>query len=128
MKKNFRLHAALALAAWATSAFAGYKDSYPVGVDGTSRYAYGYLGTAFNSPDNVQYIGCSISAHVSGTYATCEARSLANVTRSCSTTHPDLLAAIRMINDDSFVFFTWDTSYVCTQIITLNYSWSEPKR
>lgn len=128
MNNRIRFHGALALAALASSAFAGYRDATPVYVDGTSRYAYGYLGTARNSADTIQYIGCSISAGASGSYATCEARSPANVTRSCYTANAEMLGAVRMIQDDSFVFFTWDTAGNCTQVFTSNYSWGEPKR
>jgi hypothetical protein len=126
MKNKFRFIGALALAALATSAFAGLKLSYPVSVDSTSRVAWGSMGSARNSADAVQYIGCSVNTSTTGTYGICEARSPANSARSCSTTNADMLAAIRMVNEASFIFFTWDANSNCTQVSVVNWSFVEP--
>ena len=127
MKKNFRLPAALALAALAGSVFAGARYSYPVSVDTTSRVAWGSMGTARNSADAVQYIGCSVTTYSSGgSYGICEGRNAANSARACTTTNADMLAAIRMVSEASFIFFTWDASNNCTMVSVVNWSYVEP--
>ena len=127
MKNKFRFIGVLALSALATSAFAGLKLSYPVAVDSVSRYAYGSMGTARNSADAVQYIGCPITTYnTGGSYGICEGRNAANSARACTTTNADMMAAIRMVSEASFIFFTWDTSNNCTMVSVVNWSYIEP--
>ena len=106
-------------------ASAGAKNPWPVTVNYTYSYANGALGTARNSADNNQDIGCNVTSYswgycyavdASGNYAGCYANTEAH------------WAAIRAIDSDSAVDFTWDASGYCNSIIVYHGSSFEPKQ
>ena len=109
----------------AGEARAGRKTSSPV-VVGTS-YAYGALGSARNSADSVQFIGCSTWATATSQSGLCQARDSASHNLSCTTSEPNLLAEIRSMAGDSFVYFTVNASGECTLIQVNHSSELEPK-
>lgn len=111
-----------------TVALAGPKYGYPVQVNLTSRHASGGFGTARNSADSVQYIGCDVYGYTTSVpRVSCYARSAAGTYASCSSTDPNLLAVARSISDDSIVSFNWDASGTCTYLFAGNASMAEPR-
>jgi hypothetical protein len=105
------------------TAFAGMKTGQPVVINDGSRFANGELGYVRNTPDSVQYIGCTIK----GNAGSCTARNAAGTTRSCSTTDAKWLSTIAAVNGDSYLYFRWDTEGKCNLIIVENHSTPAPK-
>lgn len=91
--------------------------------DGSQGDASGTLVDARGSADNIQIIGCSI---VAGGIGWCYARNSAGVSGSCSTTDPDLLAAIRSVTDESYISFNWYNGSTCSDIVIHKYSHFKP--
>ena len=118
-----RLAGALVMGAMAFTAVAGEKVTHEVTFDAIKPFARGSLGDARNSTDAVQYIGCSISSGG----ASCFAVNSAGVQHSCSTTDPDLIAAMRAINGDSYLVFRYGIDGVCTSVSVSNDSRYAPK-
>ena len=76
MKKRFLIPALIALSS--TSALAGYKLTANVVVQ-ANGIAYGSMGSARNSADTMQFIGCEIYATTSYSNLSCRARSSAGL-------------------------------------------------
>lgn len=113
---------AVGLAVTSASALAGFKTNANVTVDTSNRFASGALGSARSSGDSVQYIGCSVTDAVGQAYVTCTARNSAGTVASCSSTDYGKVTVASAINSDSFVFFRYDTSGVCTYLSVSTYS------
>jgi hypothetical protein len=122
MMKRLSIVVAL-LGALVGVAHAGAKYSYSVAV-GTG-WASGALGTARNSGDPNQVIGCQ-------TYGTttflCYAHDPYGTQGSCVGSDANLLAWVRSLNGDSWLYFSWDTSGNCTFVSVENSSYLEPKQ
>ncbi|NVI98489.1 hypothetical protein HV824_10175 [Myxococcus sp. AM009] len=105
---------------------AGEKVNKPVQV--TSEHASGPLGSARNSPDAVQRIGCSITTYAgSAPLLTCFAHSL-NTYGSCTSDDPYLVTTARAINGDSYILFRWNALGRCTSLYVENASAYAPKQ
>ena len=122
MTKGFAAGAALLLGVSAT-AFAGFHQAQQVVIIDASSFANGDLGYVHNTPDSIQYIGCTTS----GSSASCFARNLAGLSRSCSTSNPTMLAALHALNGDSYLIFGWNPSGQCTFISVHNGSLTAQK-
>jgi hypothetical protein len=114
-------------------ALAGEKQSVPVQVNLKEQWAGGAMGSAHNSMDHVQYIGCSIAAYASGTesgYMTCFASSATGLTATCTLANPNsaMVGALSTISDTSIIKFAWDASNRCTELYVTASSTHEPKR
>jgi hypothetical protein len=105
------------------AAFAGFHQGQQVVIIDASSFANGDLGYVHNTPDTIQYIGCTSS----GGSAWCFARNLAGLSRSCSTSNATLLSAIHSLNGDSYLIFGWNASGQCTFINVENGSLTAPK-
>jgi hypothetical protein len=129
-KLSISLGATLAVAALAGVASAGEKAPRPVIVDLRNARASGSLGTARNSADGVQVIGCSLQAvsGVTGIYLTCHARDANGTGVNCSSTDEGFIKASYAVNGDSAIEFTWDRFFVCTSLSVNNWSSEEPKQ
>lgn len=129
MLKRFAMAAAL-IGAWSGVVFAGSKSIYPVAVDVVHRDALGSLGSARNSSDTVQYIGCEVySGTGSGnTTGYCYAKDAAAHYLTCRTTDSSLLATIRAMSGDCLLYFEADTSGLCTAVDVTHHSIYEPKQ
>jgi len=114
---------ALAAAVLSTTAFAGFKSGQNVVISTGSRFANGDAGYVYRSDDTVQYIVC----RASNSTGSCYARNRDGVTRSCSTTSSTLLANIRSMNGDSYIYFKWDEDGTCTTVTVENGSTTRPK-
>ena len=126
--------AAALLAAVTTTAgvaHAGFKSFYAATVvknaDGSGR-AYGSMGTARNSANNVEYVICYTQGWATGTaHGTCLVRNSASEVAMCSATSDSQLNAIRSASTDSYVYFDFDTTGACTYLYVANGSSHEPK-
>jgi hypothetical protein len=104
------------------TAFAGLKGTYNVFT--TASSFGGSLGSARNSADAVQYIGCRDQQ----TVAYCYGRDAAGVTKSCTTSNPTHLAMIRGWTDSVYVRINFNTAGTCTNILQSVFSQLEPKQ
>lgn len=118
---------ALSALALSVSVFAGLKQNMVVTYwPGTFLdVGYGFLGTARNSADAVQQIGCFSS----GGSATCSGTSAAGQSFSCSTAVASDLAAIHSMTNDSYLLFGWDNATgLCEFVYVRNMSYTPPKK
>jgi hypothetical protein len=86
--------AVLAMSALAATAFAGDKYSQEVYFSIKYAYASGSLGFVRNTPDTVQFIGCTVTE----TVGVCFARDSTGVLHGCSSTDAGMVDAMRAIN------------------------------
>jgi hypothetical protein len=109
-----------------TSAVAGVDSPRFVIISGAS--ASGSFGSARNSADSVQYMGCTVASDASGVSgAVCFARDSASVTRSCTTSVPEQMAIIRSLGSDSYLAFFWNSAGQCTSVSVYDGSNMQPK-
>ncbi len=119
------------LVAGAQIARAGQKASYPVSIG--SGTAYGSVGTARNSADGSQMIGCTtigqLSNGVGYNMASCSATDSQGRSASCwvASNSSAMAQSLASLGTDSFLYFTFDASGNCTFIYVENYSMFEPK-
>ncbi len=112
-------------------AWAGQKRRDPVTVLNGGRLAYGSVGTARNSADGNQSIGCTFYVwNGTDSAVQCTATDAAGNSGSCTLYYPSQLwrDAVSTINGDSYIAFYWDASWNCTQIEIRNRSEYEPKQ
>lgn len=111
-------------------AFAGFKEQWPVTIDNVRRTAMGSLGTARNSADANQAIGCGVhyDAVNRKNNVNCSATDAAGHSAQCATQQAELIQIALGINGDSFVEFDWDTSGGCINITVINTSAHLPKQ
>jgi hypothetical protein len=107
-----------------TRASAGFKQPWDVTIDAVSRTAMGALGTARNSADTRQALGCGVHYDaVNGkNNVNCNAADAAGHTAQCATQQAELIQIALGINGDSFLEFEWDSSGECTNIQVVNSS------
>lgn len=118
----------LAAALASAVAFAGFRVNWEVGVDTVSRNAWGSLGSARNSADGVQYIGCSVAVFTYGTPSVyCSARNAAGTSVACASTDAAIVAQAQSIKGDSYLFFVWDEAGYCNYLYVDNVSHVAPK-
>jgi hypothetical protein len=120
------LGVALLCLTMASAAFAGLTYSTEVWVNGYGKNAGGGLGSARHSADNNQYLGCNYD---SGSPATgwCYANDANNNYGSCTTSNASMIDAIKSMNGDSYITFSWDNNTNCTYIQANKASQYAPK-
>ena len=110
-----------------SAAFAGSKWAGDVNVNLTTRVVMANLGSARNSADSMQHVGCDVIAQKgSATLAFCYARDAAGVSMSCTTTSPAFVARARSLASATLLNLFWDASGACTALAVENYSVYEP--
>lgn len=118
--------AALALALLCAAATAGDKSDVPVTLvtnsSGQVTRAYGMIGTARNSADTKQLIGCFISAAGSSLQAGCEAQNAAGANTMCFSSNAGVIAAVQSVGPDSYIDFARDSGGSCTSVYVANSS------
>ncbi|AKF84591.1 hypothetical protein MFUL124B02_01260 [Myxococcus fulvus 124B02] len=120
--------AALATALIGTAAWAGEKSAYPVTVYSTSREAFGSLGSTRDTADTFQKLGCQVNTSSTGsTSVYCYAQS-ASAVGACLSSSAALVEAVRSIQGDSYLYFSWDASGNCTNINVTHGSQYAPKQ
>ncbi len=109
----------------AGSASAGKRDTEQ--VSRTSNWGRGSLGSARNSSDNNQSIGCSMGAYSSGTvFATCHATDSSGTTTFCYTYEPSVVRAVATMSDESEIYLRRDGND-CEIVQIDNFSVNEKK-
>jgi hypothetical protein len=118
------------LAGTASTPFAGVRNVTNVTVNTTSMYAAGSIGTARNSADTVQYIGCTVTLSRAGSgnapWAFCAARSTSGSYATCATEDATLVSQIQSIHPNSYIYFNFNNAGDCLSIGTSNFSYYEP--
>jgi hypothetical protein len=124
MKLNSKINNALlvALVAASGTAAAGQRLVLPVNINDTSRYANGTIADARGSADSQQWLGCLYNTSI----GICYAANATGVSRSCSTSNPDLLNIIRSLTPESYIYFQWNTDGTCNYILVENSSRFKP--
>lgn len=102
------------------AAHAGMKSSFPVEIDMTKRTAEGSMGTARNSSDELQFIGCRMSLDS----AVCDAMDAGGNYVGCYAANPSMTmrSVLASINGDSFIMFSWNERWECTGLQVHNNS------
>lgn len=107
----------LSLGLVAAAARAGVRQNTDVVVSSGGRYAYGSLGSARNSADTKQKIGCTTWAFANGTATVyCFATDAAGTTVNCSSSASALVNVVRGLNGDGYLYFNFDASNKCDEI------------
>lgn len=118
----------LVLAA-AGSAWAGFHGGGGVSINTQTRTAQGTFGSAYNSSDSNQYIGCMLTAFsTTGTIQlSCTARDAVGMSVTCTSSSAPLIQAAASLNDEANLQFQYDASGNCTMIKAYHFSWGSPK-
>jgi hypothetical protein len=110
------------------SAIAGTQRASAVTIDDIGMSASGPLGSARNSGDTRQAIGCYTAADAgSDSVGLCQAVDANGVGRQCFTYDPQVLATIRSLNGDSYLLFYWNSDGSCSGVSVSNRSDYQPK-
>ena len=117
--------AAAMLTVWCGAARAGEKSDVPVtftlDAQGFVTRAVGMLGTARNSADNKQSIGCALSAtSTSIVRLDCEAQNAAGRYVHCLSFNAALIAVAQSLNGDSLLDIGMDQGGNCTSLYVVN--------
>ncbi|MCY1019253.1 hypothetical protein [Pyxidicoccus sp. MSG2] len=111
-----------------TAAWAGVKTVYNVGINTSTRVAYGSMGTARGSADANQYIGCAVLGFSSGSSSvTCLAQDASGVSAYCTSSNPAIVTAATSQSGDAYLYFTYDASGACTYLYVSNLSSYAPR-
>jgi len=96
--------------------FAGYKSDSNVQCYPAYSYAAGAMGTARNSQDSSQYIGCSLQGYAgsSPTSLYCFAQNSAGTYCGCGSSDPHLIAVAQSMTSDPYLYFGWDANSTCS--------------
>ena len=112
----------------AASAYAGAKGNDFVTISTQFSYATGAMGSARNSADAMQQIGCGFVANTGqNTYLSCSAIDAKGNRAWCISTNSELVKAAQGIGTDTDLVFTWDASGNCTSLNVYNGSNNPPK-
>ena len=116
------------IGAMSTPSLAGLRLDEPVVVNMAIREALGSIGSARNSADSVQYIGCSIEADSStDPLIACFATDETGTSALCTSSSPRLVAAVQGITSLSFIDFQWDSDQSCTFVYVDSASFNPPR-
>ena len=108
-------------------AYAGYKAESPVFVDQSSNIALGSLGSARNSADSTQYIGCTVGFSNGAESLSCYARTSTGLMGTCYSSNPTVVALGRSLTPASYLYFTWDeVTQECTYLQVIKNSYVRP--
>lgn len=110
-------------------ASAGYRTlNDTVWVDPVQQWAGGGLGFTYNTPNDVEYIGCNVTQY-SDSYVSvyCFAQDLEGDYASCWSDNPVFANSVYGLTADSRVdFLAWPDG-TCRFISVQNASWEDPK-
>ncbi len=130
---------AVALGA-AGTARGGLRNDPPpqnaVWVDPQGRSFTGYLGSARDSADGSQYIGCVVTGVPAGSVGlleevSCGASDAQGLTAGCRSSDPTLIEVVNALNGDSRLTVSANlvnNTWVCTQFIIDTFSSTPPKQ
>jgi len=133
MTSNGRLKVALFAASTlvvlgaAHVASAGLREEAPVFLDGIGMQ--GAMGSARNTSDTVQWIGCGIYVEgLDSPSAWCEGVHSNGTYRGCTTTRKSHIQAIASASNDSWIFFRVDSTGRCSSVEIQTRSSHPPKK
>ena len=106
------------------SAFAGFKNNHYVTIttSGTHSSVYGSMGTARNSADSLQYIGCEYYATTGHSQILCSSRTASNQLLYCSSMNPHIMGGVHALVDGALVQFSTDTAISTWECQSINIS------
>jgi hypothetical protein len=111
---------ASATAGWKTTASSAHGNCNA----GTGCYGSGAFGPTRASNNNVDEMDCWSTA----TSAGCMVYGATNyIDAACTTTDPNIMAIIRSLNNDAYIYFSSDTTGTCTSFTAYNDSGYMPK-
>jgi hypothetical protein len=118
MKKRNALALVLGMS---VSAFAGQKLTAPVVIQNPqtgNAYAYGALGAAHDTVDNIQYIGCDVTGYSGSRAVTCSAKDSAGNYVACYSSDPSKIDVASNLAPNSWIYFAveYDNPTMCLQI------------
>ena len=109
-------------------AVAGLKSTATVSISGTTTgSAEGSTGSARNSSNNTEYIGCQVVALDSGPWMSCYAKNSAGTFRSCMSSSSAYMANARALSGDVYIYFSWDSAGSCNNVTIDHASDNAPK-
>jgi hypothetical protein len=117
--KMKRVLAASVLTLAAGVASAGWYRPAPVTIDFEARFASGDMNSARTSANPTEFIGCGVRHYAGGTtYAFCQAgySEAEGDFVLCSSFDPVLVDAVKAIASFSYIQFSWDEDFNCTQV------------
>jgi hypothetical protein len=106
------------------SACAGEKD--PAQVMVTTYWSSGSVGSARNSADTTQYIGCQMVIWNGSVSFECFARNASGAWGSCYSSNPAFFPVVQSIGPSSFIAWDNDANGNCTQLNVYNSSLYAP--
>lgn len=106
---------------------AGVKITETVTIDAAHKSFWGNMGSVRASADNVQNIGCQLTANTVAISANCFAKDAAGVSVSCSSTSPTIIQAVGSIGSGSTIVVGHDGAGTCTSIQAQNFSYFSTK-
>jgi len=121
-RKNLKI--AVVLAALLIPSFAGAGRQYDDPVVVRSSYFAGSLGSARNSSNSTEFIGCYLNSWGSGV---CSARNAGGVYKRCTTKNPSIVALIRNLPDSPRIYVQFNAAGECTYMGRDSNSYWEPK-
>lgn len=129
-KKLITIFCIAALSATSGLVMAGMRFTSEVYVNETYRSASGSMTDARGSADTKQFIGCYHYYDTAGgstpLIGFCHASNPVGLTRSCSTTNPNIVQSIRSISAESNIGFSWNTDGTCRYVMVTNNSYYKP--
>lgn len=109
-------------------ASAGNKSSEAVAINTAVRIAYGSVGSARNSADSIQWIGCSLAGYPTAVSASCSGSTATGITFTCIVPSTSkIVDVVKSIQGDSRIRIEWDAAGTCTRLDLSNDSRREPK-
>jgi hypothetical protein len=102
---------------------AGLKQTTTVGIDTVNRNFYGSFGSARNSADAVQYIGCAVDNN----FGSCSARNSAGTSVICTSSDPQTMALMMATSGDSYIYVTYNAAGTCTRVFVSSSSYYAPR-
>lgn len=131
MSRTLRAAAMAATLLVAGGASAGAKIAYPVTIainqNGVAMSAKGAMGTARNSANTKEYIGCTVQAKPAS--VRCWAVDANGKGASCTSTDPAIIQAALGVIAESNLFFTIAAdATTCSGLWVSTFSYHEPKQ
>jgi len=116
--KTKHVISAAALTLVSAVASAGLYQPRPVTLDFTNRFADGDMLTARDSLNPGDFIGCGIRAQSGFAWGFCQAghSQVEGDFFTCYTEDPEMLDAIKALDDFSYILFRWDVDGNCTYV------------
>jgi hypothetical protein len=127
MKMKYVFFGAMLTTFLASQAMAGFAGSGQVNIDFIGSSAIGSKSAARFSDNDVERIGCAVTAtgdddSTTGLSGRCAAVDANGDEANCFTTNLDMIDTIRGISDYDSITFAWNEDSECTQISNAKFS------